>query len=286
MPARIAITGANGFIGGHLTRHFSERGFGVVALVHTMPAEERPGVEYRPYELSGTVSETELRGCDCLIHCAYAKLSDAAEGDEVNIEGTRSLYRAAQSAGVRKFIYLSSLSAHEEARSHYGMVKLKTEAMLDTKTDLILRPGLVIGHGGLFQAIAGYVRGSRFVPLVDGGRSQVQCIAADDLARCIEVAIGRDMVGEFALAAGDPISISELYGCISHKAHRKVVSVPVPFWLADAGLATLELLHIKTPVTRESLLGLKQNRVWDVEGVTATFGFELKACRQAIEQLD
>jgi NAD dependent epimerase/dehydratase family enzyme len=158
--------------------------------------------------------------------------------------------------------------------------------MLDPQRDLVLKPGLVIGRGGLFNDIAGYFQRSAFIPLVSGGRDPVQCVALDDLAKCIEQAIEKDLVGIHALAAPEPITMRAMVRSISRKLKKRVIPVPVPFWLVNLGFLLLEALHIKSPVTRESLLGLKQNRIWDVTDAGRTFGIQFKSCQQAIEQMD
>jgi nucleoside-diphosphate-sugar epimerase len=283
---KMIITGANGFIGTYLADYFSSRGYTVTALVYPMPAEKKPGIVYRTYDLSQPVDETGLAGCDTVIHCAYIKSGDDAHADEINFNGTHNLYDAAKKAGIKKFIYFSSLSAHEQALSHYGQMKFKIESMLDPATDLILKPGLVIGHGGLFQDISGYFQRSALIPLVDGGRNKVQCIALDDLAKWIEVAITKNIAGKFALAAESPITMREMYQSISRKMRKKIIPLPVPFWLVNLGFILLGALQIKTPVARESLLGLKQNRLWDVTKTARVSGIAFKSCQQAIEEMD
>jgi nucleoside-diphosphate-sugar epimerase len=280
------ITGANGFIGIYLADYFSSLGYVVTAFVYSQPAHKRPDIFYHPYDLDQPVDQSELAGCDTVIHCAYIKSGDNARADEINFKGTRNLYDSAKKAGVKKFIFFSSLSAHEQALSHYGQMKFKIESLLDPATDLILKPGLVIGYGGLFQDIAGYLQRSALIPLVDRGRNLVQCIALNDLAKCIDAAIHKNIAGNFALAAKDPVTMREMYQFISEKMNRKIILLPVPFWWVNLGFIVLGALHIKTPVTRENLLGLKQNLIWDVSEAIRVFGIEFKSCQQAIKELD
>jgi nucleoside-diphosphate-sugar epimerase len=284
--SKLIITGANGFIGTYLTDYFSCRGHDVTAYVFPRLGDKKPDIIYQVYDLSQPVDKKELTDCDIIIHCAYVKSNDNNHADDININGTRNLYDAAKEAEVKKFIYFSSLSAHEQALSHYGQMKFKIESLLDPKTDLILKPGLVIGQGGLFKDIADFIRRSALIPLVDGGRDQVQCIALDDLAKCIEVGIAENIVGEYVLAAKDPITIRDMCQIISRKVNKKIIPFSLPFWLVKLGFVFLSALHINTPVTRDSLLGLKQNKLWDVSKAAQTFGVELKSCQQAIEGLE
>jgi nucleoside-diphosphate-sugar epimerase len=283
---KIIITGANGFIGNYLGDYFSRRGYVITAFVHTQPTNRKMDIIYHNFDLNQPVDQSELAGCDIVIHCAYIKSGDNARANEINYDGTRNLYKKTKIASIKKFIFISSLSAHERAISQYGRMKFKIESMLDPTIDLILKPGLVIGRGGLFEVIAGYFQRSVVIPLVDGGRNQIQCIALDDLAKCIEVAIQKEITGNYTLAAKDPVTLRDIYLLISKKMNKKIIPLSVPYWLVNLGFFVLDSLRIKTPITRERLLGLKQNRIWDVSEAARVFGIEFKSCQQAIEELD
>jgi nucleoside-diphosphate-sugar epimerase len=76
-----------------------------------------------------------------------------------------------------------------QAVSEYGKTKLAIEKMLDPRKDLILKPGLVLGHGGLFGSILRMIRSLPILPLVDGGSQPLQAVDIEDLAKCVEVGI-------------------------------------------------------------------------------------------------
>ena len=181
----IAITGANGFIGSYLVGMLREKGYRVIAFSREPQVEADPGVAHRRFDLAAQDEPINLAGCDVLVHCAYAKVKNAAEADAVNLAGTRRLYEAAKKAGMKRFLFLSSLSAHEGAISQYGRIKLAIEKMLDVEKDLILRPGLTLGHGGVFGNILRAVQRSWVIPLVDGGRQRMQGIDIEDLGACL-----------------------------------------------------------------------------------------------------
>ena len=172
---RIAITGATGFIGSHLTQHFVSQGWKVLGLCRWPPdGEQNPGVEFVPYDLGKPVPEDALAGCDVLVHCAHVLYSPRQrDADRLNIEGSRHLFRAAERASVGKVLYLSSLSAHSEVQSHYAKSKLAVESLLNPERDTILRLGLVLGPGGFAGRLQAVLARTRIVPLIDAGRQPV-----------------------------------------------------------------------------------------------------------------
>jgi nucleoside-diphosphate-sugar epimerase len=281
---KIIITGANGFIGSYLVDYFLKKGCNVIAFVHHLPTIEKAGIVYSEYNLAKPVDETQLIGCDYIIHCAYMKNDSGNNSDEININGTKNLYNLSQKNKVKRFIYLSSLSAHESALSHYGQTKLKIESVFEPQKDLILKPGLIIGNGGLFHNIVEIIKKSRVIPLINGGKNKIQILDVGDLAKCIDVATEKDITGKHVLASNDIISLYDLYKTISEKMKKKTFPIYVPFWAANMIFIFLSMLHIKLPITKESLLGLKQNIIWDVSDFKV-FGFKPKSYQQIIHLL-
>ncbi len=107
------VTGATGFIGGHLVRKLRESGWDIVCLCRTLPTRDRLEAHY----VSGDITDFQsvLQGipghCDTVFHVA-ADIShragvEAAQ-NEVNVGGTRNVARAALAAGVRRLVHCSS----------------------------------------------------------------------------------------------------------------------------------------------------------------------------------
>jgi dihydroflavonol-4-reductase len=115
---RIFLTGATGFIGGHMARRLAGEGHQLVCLV-------RPGRQARLAGLGaevviGDVADPEavragLRGCEAVVHLAGAYAMWAADPDvfrRVNVEGTRTVMEAALAAGTPRAIYLSTVAVY------------------------------------------------------------------------------------------------------------------------------------------------------------------------------
>ncbi|MGW6841777.1 NAD-dependent epimerase/dehydratase family protein [Streptomyces sp. NPDC054958] len=115
---KILVTGASGFLGGHLVDGALRQGHQVRALVRPGRAAVRlgslPGVEVVTGDLTdGESLERAAQGCEAVLHSA-ARVVDhgsRAQFEAANVIGTQRLLAAARSAGARRFVFVSSPSA-------------------------------------------------------------------------------------------------------------------------------------------------------------------------------
>ncbi|MBN8580028.1 MAG: NAD-dependent epimerase/dehydratase family protein [Anaerolineae bacterium] len=281
----VVITGANGFIGSYLVDYFLTRGWQVRALMRTPRLEPRPGLSVESFDLASPKLFPDLTGCDALIHCAYVKKQSDDHAGNINLDSTRHLYELAKGAGVKKFIFFSSLSAHAQAVSEYGKTKLAIEKLLDPHKDLILKPGLVLGHGGLFGSILSMIRSLPILPLVDGGSQPLQAVDIEDLAKCVEVGIHKDISGIHTLIADNDFTLRDMAELIRKRLKRKMFFLSLPYGLVNFGFTLTEALRIPLPVSKENLLGLKQNIRWEPGDVLRVFGVQPRSYLKTIERL-
>ncbi|MFE9933221.1 NAD-dependent epimerase/dehydratase family protein [Streptomyces sp. NPDC005533] len=115
---KILVTGASGFLGGHLVDGALRQGHRVRALVRpgsdAVRLHSLPGVEVVTGDLTddGSLGRA-AQGCDAVLHSA-ARVVDhgsRAQFEAANVTGTRRLLAAARSAGARRFVFVSSPSA-------------------------------------------------------------------------------------------------------------------------------------------------------------------------------
>lgn len=260
---RIGITGARGFIGRHLVAHFAERGHEAHAYQRSQSAPPLPGVISHRFEMPGTIEPREFDGLDVLIHGALVEYGPARrDADAVNLQSLDRLIEIARARSIR-LVFLSSLSAHPEARSHYGRNKLALEARLDPSRDAILRLGLVLGEGGLFGSMVDLIRNSRVIPLPDGGRQPIQTLWMGDLLAVVERVVTQGVVGRYEVATPEVYTMRELYRTVMRELGVSRPLVPVPLALVGMGVATLETLRVPFSINTENVLGLKYLRAFD-----------------------
>jgi nucleoside-diphosphate-sugar epimerase len=250
---KVFITGLNGFIAARLADHLAKAGHRVTGSSRT--ASTIPGAKV--WSLGDPPDESMFREVDVLVHCAHDFERGAVHR---NIDGTLALANAARRAGVGRQIFVSSLSARPDAPSEYGRAKAATEKVFLECGDTVVRPGTVIGKGGLFGKMAAMIREKSILPLVDGGKVEMTVIGIADLCRAMEAIVGRAEPREYNLYyPGKPV-MKDLLGRLRERLGRKTLFMPVPGWMLLVPLTLLRWLHIRTPVDVDNLKGYMKSR--------------------------
>lgn len=166
------VTGANGFLGRSIVQRLLREGVAVRALVRPGRSVDG-GVEVVEGDLCDYASvDAAVRNVDWVVHAA-ARVATSGTWEsfaEVNVRGTRRVIRAAQAAGVRRIVHISSLSVYAvphdgvtiieespyesegDARGNYSRSKLAADrvalgAAAGAAPVVVLRPGLLYGPG-------------------------------------------------------------------------------------------------------------------------------------------
>jgi nucleoside-diphosphate-sugar epimerase len=260
----VAVTGAHGFVGGAIAGAFAAAGWNVTGLVRD-PARSgvSPDVKWHRFDLHDA-DAVDLSGIDVLVHCAfepYRTPSDA--GESINVTGSRALFATARAHGVRRIVFMSSFAALATAPSRYGADKRTVEAFL-TPEDIALRPGLIVGDGGVFRAMSNTLRRFRLAPLFFGGATPLYTIAIDDLAAAVVTLVMSDAAGTFTLAARDPVTIKHVYEEIARSAGVRAFLIPLPYAPILAVVEGVERLGWRLPIASGSLRGLPNMEIVDV----------------------
>jgi NADH dehydrogenase len=263
MGKKIIITGAGGFIGSYLVEYFHTRGYEVLALTHNTPENCIDGVQYRNFFLGGYLYQKDFEAADYVVHCAYMPYSKKNfDANEINFQGTKDLYFLSWRYNVKKFIYISSLSAHEKAKSNYGRTKFKIEQIIDINKDVIIASGLVIGNGGLYGSINNFIKKHKFIPLINRGKQSIYTVDIDKLAVAIENTCLNNLHGKFIVANKEPISLKELFNKIALSHNKKIIYIFIPYFIAYIALWLIEILNINIGITREHLSGLDKSKIY------------------------
>jgi NADH dehydrogenase len=146
---KVLVTGGTGLIGDTAVTAMRARGHSVLLLARGADQAERlwpAGVTARVADVSRPDSlDGMAEGCDAVLHVAgIARETSGQTFGDVNVEGTRALLAEAERAGVRRFVFVSSLGA-ERGRSEYHRSKRAAEALVEGYAGewVIVRPGNV-----------------------------------------------------------------------------------------------------------------------------------------------
>src|SRR5713101_3270309 len=256
----LALTGATGFIGQHLLRELPKRGYRVRVLLRR-PTSLSPqsasaviGDLARPRNMSAA-----LEGADAVIHSAGLThgTSGTPEDDYrvLNTDATINLARAAHRAGVKRFIFLSSIRAQSgptadhvltealapQPTDAYGRSKLAAEqglAQLDLDW-VALRLTLVYGPGvkGNMEELVRLAR-SRYPLPFARLTAKRSLLSVDNLVTAIEtvLAVPQRLQRAFIVADPEPLTIAEMVANLRRGLGRRPGLVPVPPRLLELGL--------------------------------------------------
>lgn len=181
----LAVTGGTGFVGGHLLQMAIKAGHDVRALTRGWKPPE-DDILWVDGALDRRENLARLAGdADAVIHIAGLISGSRAAFEAVNVAGTANMIDAARSAGVRRFIHISSLAAREPTLSDYGASKAKSERLVAASglDWTIIRPPMVYGPGDKETLELFKFARRGLVPLPPHGA--VSIIHVEDLCRLI-----------------------------------------------------------------------------------------------------
>jgi UDP-glucose 4-epimerase len=296
----ILVTGANGFVGSSLCAALARLGLIVVAATrHTLPDTLLYHQNITNFKVSTLDIDTDwqygLQGCEIVVHLAarvHVMTETASEPltefCRVNVDGTLNLARQAVAAGVRRFIFISSIGVNGKSTTlsqrftaedvpgphdHYSISKYEAEQGLrelaaETGLELvIIRPPLVYGAnapGNFGRLMHALVNG---FPLPLGAiHNKRSLIALDNLIDLIVTCLDHPAASgqTFLVSDGDDLSTTELLHRMGQTLERPARLIRVPVFLLVAGATLLgrpdmarrlcESLQVDISKTR-SLLG-------------------------------
>lgn len=280
MPKTIAITGANGFIGKAFVKALVEKNYRVKALVRKIPVDKQEGVSYHLYRLEDDLDKTLFDDVDVCIHLAFQFEKQEQNGTDINILAVEKL----KSLNLSQCVFISSFAAASPVTdSYYGKSKLAVETYF--KDDLIIRPALVLGNGGLFGRLKTQLSKTKFVPLLNGGKQIIQTILLEDLVESSIFLIENQVRGIFHIAHSEKVFYKDFILKIAQKLQKEVVFLPIPVFLMKIIVAFFSLFP-KPPINKDNLTGLLTSKYIDTTAEQNMMPQKWHTFEESLEEID
>lgn len=285
---RVAITGATGFIGHHLTTRLTNLGAKVIALVRVNSKTER----LRALGVDCTIASLDepeamaraFSGCDLVFHLAGAV--DFGNSwkpfRKANVEGTAHVYSAARTAGVRRFVHTSSIvavgadkrpvSIDETASWNLGRLQIpyvttkregeaKALAFAESSEVIVVNPGCVVGPDDYTSSEFGtlckrFWRGR--IPFYFGGGNNF--VDVRDVAEGMLLAAEKGRSGERYILGNENLTYSAFFSLLTRVSGNRTFRIRLPNFMARLGALAIEACtHSRRPSLSRSqarLMGL------------------------------
>lgn len=287
----VAVTGAAGFLGGHLVAGLRARGIRVLPIVREIDERSPQG----SWPLSSILRDpSPLDGIDALIHSAAIRHRHGVQPPAYrlsNVELVRELMTAAASR-VRRFVFVSSVGVYgfpkdlpitESSpfvpRTFYSQTKVEAELLVrelarPLKLEFtIVRPTIVYGPNddGMLVKLADMIRARRYL-IVGDGQNTLHHTHVDDVVEGIRrashlpAAAGEDMI----LAGPETITLERLSLLVASLVGAKVPRVRVPMWLARAVATGVDVAAYRDVSFAERELPVQHDKL-DVMTVSVAF---------------
>ncbi|MBI2104116.1 MAG: NAD(P)-dependent oxidoreductase [Candidatus Omnitrophica bacterium] len=236
---KVAVCGGSGFLGSHVADALQDQGHEVRIFDLRTSPYLRPGQEMVVGDIldEGTVGPA-LEGCEAVYHFAgIADIDEAnrqpAETVRANVLGTTLLLEACRAAGVRRFLYASTVYVQSHAGGFYRCSKQASELYIEAFQQAYGLPYTVLRYGSLYgpraaesNAVQRYLTQALLhgkIEAVGDGEEVREYIHVEDAARNSVEALAPDYENQYVVLTGhQPMTVKALLEMIEEILNKKV----------------------------------------------------------------
>ena len=305
---KVLITGATGLLGGHLIRELQQRGEDIRALV--LPVENADKLEKQDVEVvRGDITDAStlqpaVEDVELVFHLAgmmgvWRPISDYRL---VNVTGSENLYKAAQKAGVRRYVHTSSHTVYGLGHGRfmtekdalrpdpdpYSITKaegdrLMRRLMLNSEVEtVILRPGTFFGPGDRlhFGRMAQKMKDGKGVIIGKGDNALPFCYVTDVVQGFLLAAYHDNAPGNVYNITNDrPLTQLEMFNTIADAVHgarptRHLPYLPIYYGSIVAEKVVARMTRTKPIVTQLGAMMFGSDNKHSVEKARRKLGYE------------
>ncbi len=278
----IALTGATGFLGGHIARALTSKGIKVCCLIrkNSPRAKNLQGLDcmIRETDFDSVPSlAASLEGCTAVIHCMGIINASQEELRRVNVQYTQNLTLAALEKNIQKFILISSVAALMK-HGPYGISKKEGEAAVIKSgiPYLIFRPAYIFGPEDLNNTLLMIRTLKRFplIPLLGGGAFKIQPVYVEDAAALICKGLHFSRLNSaYTLAGAEQVSLKDLLLILAEHLKLKRIFIPIPLKPVQALMKLYLKLDPNTRFPAKQILELDKHEAFDISETVKDFDF-------------
>jgi uncharacterized protein YbjT (DUF2867 family) len=293
---RVAVTGANGFVGRHVVPQLLLAGHDVRALI-----SERPGAEKELSASGGrqlAVRRADVRkpeslrgafdGIDAVVHTVAVPTERKQRFAEVNVAGVAHVVAEARRAGVGRIVHMGALRADPASPYPYLRSKGEGEALVIGSgiAHVVLQPSLLFGEGDDFFPRLAFSLIFPVVPVPGDGKARFQPIHVDDIAQALVAAVERrEISGVHEIGGSEPVTYDEMLAETMRATGKRRPTLHVPVPLMKPPAVVMGLFMSDPPVTVAQLDLLAVDNTPRRNALEPVFGVHPRPFKGALDYL-
>lgn len=285
---KVLVTGAKGFVGKEVTFELARKKHKVVEF------DSSNGHNI----LDKSSLKQKMRGVNAVVHLAAVVENSNPKLWEVNVSGTTNVIEAAEKAGVKKLVFLSTTGVYgfthgavnEKTPAHaenpYEKSKVEGEKMVIEAAEggkieaCVVRSAMVFGANNYWKGMLHMLQ--KKYPLPCSGRNNYQIIYVKELAQAIVKALEKGKSGEIYLAAGkEKPTLNEFCEMVQEEMGIEKGVKHIPSWV---GLTLGKLMGIKL-LTAENIRHISKERNYDTRKIVKLGYVQKIPLKKAIKEV-